>query len=97
MLEITHQDVEKESQRLLSKVARWKPELDAADLEDQEFVEVETILAAILPVSRRTLNRKVAAGDFPAPAFKSDGRNFWSLRRIAVWRLELDFQKRATK
>lgn len=98
MLEITAQDVEKEIQRLSSKVARWgrRKGLDPAEIEDlDDFLTTEILLDAILPVSKRTLNRKVAAGDFPAPALRSRGRNLWSMRDIARWLLGLDFPNNA--
>jgi hypothetical protein len=97
MLEITAQDVEKETRRLLDKVSRWGRGLDPAEIEDLDFVTSEIILSAILPVSKRTLSRKVEAGDFPAPVLKSEGRNLWSLRSIAIWRLNLDFSGGGTK
>jgi predicted DNA-binding transcriptional regulator AlpA len=96
MLEITAQDVEQEIQRLSNRVSKWG-RLDPSEIEDLDFVTSEIILSAILPVSRRTLCRKVESGDFPAPVMRSGGRNLWSLRSIAVWRLRLDFPRGAKK
>jgi hypothetical protein len=90
VFEFEEEQIDHEMQRLTKKILRWRPDFDPAEIEDLEFVDQEIVLNVFFPAHRSTLSRAIRAGVFPPPVAKSAGKNLWSLRVIAVWRLRID-------
>ena len=89
MFEFPPELIEYEIQRLSKKIVRWQA-MDPAEAEDLEYVNQEIVLHVICPCSRMTLHRRIKERKFPLPALKEKGRNWWSIRALAIWRLKLD-------
>jgi prophage regulatory protein len=55
---------------------------------DKENFLTEAITSKITTLSRATINRKVAAGDFPAPIYISERRKAWKESAVRQWMAE---------
>ena len=89
MFEFPPELIESEIQRLSKKIVRWHA-MDPAEAEDLEYVNQEIVLHVIYPCSRMTLHRRIKERKFPLPVLKEKGKNWWSIRALAIWRLKLD-------
>lgn len=55
---------------------------------DKENFLTEAITSKITTLSRATINRKVAAGDFPPPIYISERRKAWKESAVRQWMAE---------
>lgn len=90
MFQFKEEQIDLEIKRLTKRISRWRPELDPAEIEDLDFIDQEIVLNVFFPAHRSTLARAIRDGFFPPPVSKWGGKNLWSLRAVAVWRLRID-------
>jgi predicted DNA-binding transcriptional regulator AlpA len=57
---------------------------------DKENFLTEAATSQITTLSRSTINRKVAAGQFPKPIYISDRRKAWKESAVRQWMAELE-------
>jgi prophage regulatory protein len=55
---------------------------------DNENFLTEAAIAKMTTISRATINRKVAKGEFPAPIYISERRKAWKESAVRQWMAE---------
>ena len=55
---------------------------------DQESFLTEAVTSQMTTLSRATINRKVATGDFPAPIYISERRKAWKESAVRQWMVD---------
>lgn len=55
---------------------------------DQESFLTEAATSQLTTLSRATINRKVAKGEFPAPIYISERRKAWKASAVRGWMTE---------